>query len=363
MVLSQGGFQATENVTDLALSGKGFFMVYDELTRSTMYTRAGDFHLDQNGYIVNTTGMKLHGFSLNSNGEAAGVPHDIRLTQSPLEPKISTAVSLYANLDSQAPIVGPFDVTDPVNTSNFTASITVYDSLGNGHQVTVYFTKDANPGPGGGNLWNYNVVVDAADSATGVAYVAAAGTLEFNTSGALLEHIPGGGAGFNFSGNPAQGQVIDFEFGTAIADGGTGVDGTTQFGEGSALVFASQDGFGTSYIDSLNIDQDGKVTALYANGETRDIAQIAIVNFSNSLALDHRGGNMFGSTNQSGEPIISVANVSGNGSIFSNTLELSNVDIAQQFVQLITTQRGFQANSRSITAADQMITETINMTR
>jgi flagellar hook protein FlgE len=360
-VMSQGGFQSTENVTDIALSGKGFFMVRDQMSNSNLYTRAGAFRFDKEGYLINSSDMRLQGFSLNDNGAASGVPHDIRLTQSPLEPKATEEVSLYANLDSQAVSPGTFDLADPVNTSNFTASITVYDSLGNPHQLTAYFTKEALPGGAGGNIWDYNVVVDAADSATGVDYIGASGTLEFDTNGALLDTFAGPSS-FNFSGNPAPAQPIDFDFGTSIMAGGTGVDGTTQFGEGSALVYANQNGFGTSYIDSLNIDSDGIVIALYANGESRQIAQIAIVNFSNPLELANRGGNMFASTSGSGEPITSVANVSGNGSIFSNTLELSNVDISQQFVEMITTQRGFQANSRSITSADQMLQETIRMT-
>ncbi|NLH51155.1 MAG: flagellar hook protein FlgE [Myxococcales bacterium] len=363
MVMAQGGFQSTENVTDIALSGKGFFMVRDDATNSMLYTRNGSFMVDKNGYVTNSAGMKLMGFSLNENSTASGVPHDIRVTQAPLAPKVTTEVSLYANLDSQAEIVGPFDITNPVNTSNFTASITVYDTLGNPHQVTSYFSRNAAPGAGGGNVWEYNIVVDAADSATGADYVATSGTIEFSTEGALLDQVITQPPDFDFAGNPLQNQDISFEFGTPISAGGTGTDGTTQFGEGSALVFASQDGYGTSYIDSLNIDSDGKVIALYGNGETREIAQIAIVNFSNAIGLDHRGNNMFGSTSESGEPIISIANVSGNGSIFSNTLELSNVDIAQQFVEMITTQRGFQANSKSITTADTMIAELINISR
>ncbi len=363
MVLTQGGFQATENVTDIAIAGPGFFMVYDQVSQNHLYTRAGNFSINQEGFLVNPTGQLLQGFSLSEDDMAVGVPHEIRIPQSPLQPKITENVDLYANLDSSSPVDGPFDVTDPVATSNFTASITVHDSLGNPHQLTIYFDIDAAAGPGGGNMWNYNVVVDATDATGGVAYVAHEGTLEFSTSGALLDYIPGALNDFDFAGNPEQNQVISVDFGTPISAGGTGVDGTTQFGEGSALVFASQDGFGTSYIDSLNIDEDGKVVALFANGESMDVAQVAIVNFSNPLGLDNRGGNMFGSTTESGEPITSIANVSGNGSIFSKTLELSNVDIAAQFGAMITTQRGFQANSRSIRTVDEIIQETLNLVR
>lgn len=363
MVMAQGGFQATENITDMALAGQGFFMVYDENNQSQLFTRAGSFTLDKRGYLVNPSGMTLQGFGLNSSGQASGVPRDIQIPQSPLQPQTTAEVALYANLDSGSEVVGPFDVSNPVETSNFTASITVYDSLGSPHQLTAYFSIRSDTGPGGGNLWDYNVVVDAEDAAGGVDYVATNGTLEFTTDGALLDHQIVTAPDFDFSGNPSQNQDIQFDFGSTIADGGTGVDGTTQFGEGSALVYASQDGFGTSYIDSITIDEDGIIVALYANGETSNVAQIAVVNFANPLGLDHRGDNLFGSTNESGESITSVANVSGNGSIFSKTLELSNVDIAAQFAQMITTQRGFQANSRTITKTDEMIAELINLSR
>ncbi|MDP8224568.1 MAG: flagellar hook protein FlgE [Candidatus Lernaella stagnicola] len=363
MVLTQGGFQATENVTDIALAGPGFFMVNDQASHTLFYTRSGNFRVDKSGYMTSPAGHRLQGYEISSDGRPVGTPRDIRVPQTPLQPKITDNVSLYANLDSQSEVVGPFDVTDPVNTSNFTASITVYDSLGNAHQLTVYFDRDPVPGAGGGNVWNYHVVVDAEDAAGGVDFIAADGELEFTAAGSLLELRAGALNDFDFSGNPEQNQIISFDFGTSVAVGGTGVDGTTQFGEGSALVFASQDGYSTSYIDSINIDEDGKVIALYANGEAEEIAQVAVVNFTNPLALDHRGDNMFGSTTESGEPVASVANVSGNGAIFSKTLELSNVDIAAQFGLMITTQRGFQANSRSIRTADELISELINLIR
>ncbi|HPQ69727.1 MAG TPA: flagellar hook protein FlgE [bacterium] len=360
---SQGGFQTTNNVTDLALSGEGFFMVRDTLTGDNMYTRAGNFTIDKNGFIIHPTGYRLQGFSLDEEGLISGVPEDIHVPQAPLEPKPTSEVTIYANLDSNSDYVGPFNLADPVNTSNFTSAITVYDSLGNAHQVTAYFTLQNAPGPGGGQIWDYNIVVGADDSTTGADAIATSGTLEFTTDGALQAHTVTLAPSFNFAGNPAQAQAIDIGFGTSIADGGTGVDGTTQYGSTSALVFQSQDGYSSSYIESIDIDSDGVVTTKYANGESREYARIAVVNFTSPDRLNHLGSNIYGSTVPSGEPVISVANESGNGAIFANTLELSNVDIAQQFVEMITTQRGFQATSRSITTSNEMLLETVNITR
>ena len=362
MIFSQGSFSSTENVTDVALSGKGFFMVRDTINDGEFYTRAGNFVVDKEGYLVNPVGFRLQGFQVDETGAYKGVPMDINVPQAPLQPNATSDVSIFANLDSQADYVGPFDELDPTNTSNFTTAITVYDSLGNGHQVTVYFTKQAAPGPGGGNVWDYNVMVGADDSATGVAYRAATGSLEFTTAGEL-QTATIGPSSFDFTGNPTPAQAITFNFGTAIDDGGTGVDGCTQFGESSALVFESQNGYGPSYLESLEIDTDGKVTGKYTNGEAREFAQIAVVNFANMPGLTSLGGNIFGESNNSGSPIVSVAKVSGNGSIFSNTLELSNVDTAEQFVTMITTQRAFQANSRSITTSDTMLADLLNIIR
>lgn len=362
MLFAQGSFQSTENVTDLALSGEGFFMVNDPTTNANYYTRAGNFEIDENGYLSTASGLRVQGYQLTETGNASGVPQDILVPSTPLQPQITEEVSLYANLNSQAEIVGPFDVTDATNTSNFTSSITVYDSLGGAHQVTVYFTREATAA-GANSIWTYNVVVDADDATSGSDEVAASGELEFDSTGALVEVRPDAVNAFNFAGGPTQNQSINFNFGTSINAGGSGVDGTTSFGEDSALVFASQDGFGTSFIDSISIDNDGKVILQYANGKSRELAQLAIANFSNTGALAAVGTNLFSATMDSGEAIVSVANVSGNGSISSNTLELSNVDIAQQFVSMITTQRAYQANSRTITTSNDMINELLNLTR
>lgn len=363
MVFAQGGFQTTDNVTDLALSGKGFFMVYDAINQGSYYTRAGNFSINREGYMVSSQGFRLQGYQVDDTGEPAGLPGDILIPQVPLDPQASSEVKIHTNLDSTASYVGPFDVTDPVNTSNFATAITVYDSLGNPHQITTYFTIQNAPGPGGGNIWDYNVVVDGDDATGGVAYVAAGGTLEFNTDGELQAQAITTPSNFDFIGATTQDQAIDFVFGTPIADGGTGVDGSTQFGDQSAVLFQGQDGFSPAYLESLDIDPDGIVFGRFSNGETRNFARVSIVNFSNIAGLNQLGANLFSTSTESGDPVVSVANVSGNGSVFSNTLELSNVDVASQFVTMITTQRGFQANSRSITTSDEMMAELINMTR
>jgi len=362
MVFSQGGFQTTDNVTDIALSGSGFFQTYDTVNQGVYYTRTGNFSIDAQGYMISPLGYRLQGFPVDAAGDYEGVPGDVLIPQSALEPQPTTEMTIHANLASDATYVGPFDVNDPTNTSNFTTAITVYDSLGVPHQVTAYFTVQNAPGPGGGNSWDINVVVDANDATSGVDTIAITGTLDFTTDGELYD-VNYSAPDFDFVGAVTQNQVINLEFGTSIIDGGTGLDGTTQFGDQSSLVFQNQDGYAPSFLEAIDIDSDGVVIGKYANGETRQFARIAVVNFTNPDGLTQLGGNLFSTSETSGEPIVAVANVSGNGSIFSSTLELSNVDIAGQFVSMITTQRGFQAASRAITTSDEMMAEAVNMTR
>jgi flagellar hook protein FlgE len=361
----QGGFTNTANVTDMALEGKGFFIARDVQAMGIRYTRAGNFHIDDEGYMVTPAGYRVQGFDIDSHGKYTGTEHDIQVNTALLNPAQTTTANYHINLSSNEEVVPAFDVNDIENTSNFSSSITVYDSLGNGHQVTMYFSL-VSQDPTTGSVWDYNVVVSGDDwegGTTGDLYVGATGQLTFDNQGRLDEELPGSSS-FNFSGGPEQAQNINFDFGTSITtDGGTGLDGTTQYGESNATLFQSQDGYGPSYLEALDVDQDGRLFGKYGNGEIRYFAQIAIANFSNPSGLDQVGGNMFAKTITSGEPVVSVANVAGNGRIFGNTLEQSNVDLAEQFVSMIITQRGFQANARSIQTSDQMMNELVNVVR
>ncbi len=365
-VFTQGGLQSTENVTDLAIEGAGFFLMRSPKESGSFFSRAGNFQINPNGYLVNPNGYFLQGYELDADGNAAGTPGDIRIGNAPLEPKPTgnaEGIQIYANLSANAdlnPGGAAFDVNDPDATSNFAASITVYDSLGESHQLTVYFRKTSEST--GGNSWEWNAVVPADDHATGVDTVCASGTLDFDTDGGLVTETQISSS-FDFAGGATQAQIIDFDFGDAISDGGTGYSGSTQFGTESAVSFLSQDGSAPSYLQSISIDTDGIIEGKYNNGETVQFAQITMANFNTPEKLAQIGGNIYQETTQSGPPVIGVADTAGNGRIFSNTLEMSNVDMAQQFVQMITTQRGYQANSRSISTSDEMLTELLNLKR
>jgi len=362
-MFTQGSFENTSNVLDLAIDGDGFFIVSD--SGGTFYTRAGNFSIDKDGYIVNPDGYKLQGYLYSSSGTATSGLGSINLSSLNSRPKATTEVSISANLDSRVSIPGAFDVNDPDNTSNFSSSITVYDSLGNGHVINIYFRKSSESSSG--NTWQWFAVVGASDSASGATQVQAWGTLTFDTNGALSSEssitYPLSSGGFDFAGGASQGQKISFDFGESQAEGGTGLDGTTQFGSNSTTIFQSQDGYASGFLQSITIADDGVITGVFTNGQTRSVAQIALAKFMAPTELTKMGGNLYAESYASGQPIISTPGESGTGKVLSNTLELSNVDLAEEFVKMILSQRGFQANSRIITTTDELLTEMVNMKR
>ncbi|MBI5056940.1 MAG: flagellar hook protein FlgE [Nitrospirae bacterium] len=358
---TQGSFENSANVLDLAVDGDGLFIVGD--ASGTFYTRAGQFNLDKDGYIVNPNGMKLKGYLYSASGTASSGLGDINLSALNSAPNHTEDVTISANLDSRSVIPGAFDVTDPNTTSNFSSSITVYDSLGNGHVVDVYFRKSVEAATG--NSWQWFAVVNGADSASGTTEIQANGTLGFDTNGALDTEsaitYPTGG--FDFNGGAAANQTIAFDFGDSITtDGGTG-DGTTQFGSLSSTVFQNQDGYSSGSLRSITISQDGVMTGIFTNGQTRGVGQVALAKFLAPTELTKMGKNLYAESTDSGQPVISTPGSSGTGQVMSNTLELSNVDLAEEFVKMIISQRGFQANSRIVSTSDELMQELVNLKR
>jgi flagellar hook protein FlgE len=359
---SQGTFESTANVLDLAVDGDGLFVVED--SSGTFYTRAGQFHSDKNGYVINTGGQRLQGYLYSASGTATSGVGDINISSLNSSPTQTSTVTMTANLDSRVVIPAAFDVTDPNNTSNFSSSVTAYDTLGNGHIVNLYFRKSAEAATG--NTWEYKAVVGASDTTSGIAEIQAEGTLGFDNNGRLDTEsaitYPTGG--FDFNGSAAQDQTIGFDFGNSITtEGGSGLDGTTQFGATSATMFQTQDGYSSGSMKSITIDQDGKVTGVFTNGQTRTISQIALARFMSPSDLTKMGRNLYAESTESGQPIINIPGASGIGTVLSSTLEQSNVDLAEEFVKMIMSQRGFQANSRMISTSDELMMEVVNLKR
>jgi flagellar hook protein FlgE len=264
---------------------------------------------------------------------------------------------------------GGFDISDPTNTSNFSTSLTVFDSLGIGHLTTTNFTKV------GTNTWDYNVVANAAEvnvalpaDVSGANARVATGRVTFTTNGELdiesaTTYLNAGGTGLDFIGSAA-GQVITLDFGTSkTTDGGTGLDGTTQFGSQSALVNQSQDGYGAGSLQGVSVSADGTISGRFSNGQLRTLAQLALVRFNNAQGLVRVGKNLLAEASDSGSPVVGKPDSSGLGRVLSSSLELSNVDLGEEFISLIAAQRGFQANARVVTTSDEILGELVNLKR
>ena len=357
----QGALLSTESSTDLALSGDGFFVVNGTASgvSGNFYSRAGQFHLDKDGFVVNTDDLKLQGYPADSRGQILGTLSDLRIGPTALPATSTAGVRLGVNVDANSTVpANAFDPTNPAATSNFPSSVTVYDSLGNGHQITTYFNKT------GTNDWEWHAVVDGAEitgGTPGVPFEGASGTLAFSTDGALQTETTVQST-WDFVGATA-GQQIAFDFGSSIDDGGTGLDGTTNFASPSTTNAATQDGYAAGSVTGINVAATGVITGVFTNGQRRVLGQVAVAAFKSVDGLQRAGQGLWVQTEDSGEALMGGASTGGRGAILSGSLEQSNVDIGREFVDLIGFQRGFQANSKVIQTADEMYGELVNMKR
>ncbi len=361
---TQGNIESTAGPTDLAIEGNGFFVV--GAGAGDLYTRAGNFRLDANGKLVTFQGLPVQGFALNSSNAPVGAPQDVQVTGASSQPRATMLLSMKANLQADAPLVngGVFDSTNfdsAFATSNFTTSMNVFDSLGARHTLNFFFTKTA------ANEWDYSVGVDAGEvgGTAGSLQIVGNGHLSFNPDGSLLAPVTPDVATVNFNG--ANAQDITLNFGTANTDPvnnpGQGIDGITQFAGPSAVSFQSQDGFGAGQLLNLQFSESGVVTGIFDNGQSRPLFQLALASFTAPDALTPIGNGMYRESVDSGSPAIGTPESGGLGNIVAGALEQSNVSIAQEFIDLISTQRSFQANARVITSSDQLLNDLINIVR
>ncbi|MGA1869006.1 MAG: flagellar hook protein FlgE [bacterium] len=359
-IFTQSALETTQSATDLAISGDGFFVVRNPESDSYFYTRAGNFNFNKDGNLVTPESNILQGWAIN-DGQIEGAFSDINLSGFSFTPSATTKVTMNINLDARADVLGvAFDKTRPVATSNYSATSAVYDSLGNTHNVTVYFTKT------GDNTWNWNVVVPTADIDTAAATAAStsgddgtnplSGTLTFNTDGSF----PTDGSGititrnenFYFANGATPAQTINFDFLQ-----------TSQYGSVSNINSMSQDGYGSGNLVDIKIDIDGLITGISTNKNVQELAKISIATFQSPAGLTKKGDNLFEESQDSGNPIISQT-VGGNvGNIMASALESSNVDLGAQFMKMIVVQRAYQANARVITTSDQLLNEVVNLKR
>jgi flagellar hook protein FlgE len=357
-VFAQGSMTSTGQPTDLALSGDGFFVVNGNVQGVTgnFYTRAGQTTLDKNGTLVNPDGLAMQGYKMLPNGQLSSQLGSVTLRTSALSPQPTSKMNITANLgaNATAPALA-WDPQNPSTTSNFATTLNVYDSLGNAHQADVYFVKTAS------NTWDYHEIASGSEVQGGVAgqnFEFGSGNLTFNTNGSLQSVTAVGGA-LTFNGAAAQ--TIALNLGTPIAAGGTGLDGTTQFGSPSVVSAQAQDGYASGALSGVKVGQDGTVSGVYTNGQTVAVGQLAIAKFASNDGLAQAGHNLWATSQTSGDPALGAAGAGGRGALVTGSLEQSNVDIATQFVDLIAHQRAFQANSKTITTADQMLQELMQL--
>ncbi|HOW53347.1 MAG TPA: flagellar hook protein FlgE [Syntrophorhabdaceae bacterium] len=457
----QGSFESTTESTDLAIGGKGFFIVRNAENETNYYTRAGQFRFDSDGYMTNPAGEILQGREIDRITNAPfGVDTDIIISQAPSEPRATELIGMNVNLQSDSPVAGTLgnlsgvangsvnsvtlsdgkypragtytltynaatgvtitaalvnpdgsaagaatygpvavaagttytnlggsglDITtdaaltdgasrtitfsgfssdyvsatvNPSTTSNYSSSITAYDSLGQPHVVTVYFRKAYETTTPQTSVWEWMAHLDAADSATGVNDLAGWGTLTFNNNGALTT---GGGAtsvSFDFSQGANPAQAIDLVFGSG-SGGGT----TTQYPIASTTNFQTQDGYPPGVLQNVTVSGEGVISGHYSNGQILNLYQITLANFNNPNGLRKEGSNLYSETIESGVAYTNAPGEGGLGKISANSLEQSNVDLATEFVKMIIAQRGYQANARVITTTDEVLAELMNIKR
>lgn len=343
-VFSQGSFENTTNGTDLAIEGAGFFIVADNT--GTYYTRAGNFTMDEEGYLVNPSGFKLQGYGVDTSGTLLTTIGDINVANVSSSPKVTSAFRISANLDGSAS-----------TGTTYSTTITVYDSIGESHPLTITFTKLA-----GANAWDYAASIP---SGTGTA-TAAGSSIEFDANGALslidgaavaadvdvVITLPGGG-GASFT--------VSWDLWDATSSAAT--TDLTGYASPSDTNALFQDGYGSGAVQTISVDQDGSIQGLFTNGQTRVLGQVLLADFISPWGLTKMGRSLFAESAGSGQPTIGVPDSGGRGRMSSNSLELSNVDMASEFVKMITTQRAYQANARVITTSDQLLAELMQIKR
>lgn len=354
-IFAQGALTNTGQPTDVALSGDGFFVVDGNVggIKGNFYTRAGQLTIRNDGMLVNPDGLAVQGFVATTGGKFASTMSNITMPSSPIPPKPTSTMKIVANLDaSAAPPTAAWDPANPSATSNVATSMTVYDSLGNAHAVDVYFRKTAT------GSWNYSMVAKGSElspASPGNVEVAT-GSLTFDPSGALQSTASTSGGTVSFAG-AQPGQALNLDFGKPTATGGTGLDGITQYGSASSVSAQSQDGYSSGALSAVKIGSDGVVSGVYTNGQTIAAGRLAIAKFQSNDGLGRAGQNLWVATPDSGQAAIGAVGEGGRAALVAGSLEQSNVDITKEFVELISHQRAFQANSKTITTADQMLQE------
>lgn len=414
-LFTEGGYESSNTFTDMSIGGKGFFEVTNA-DGNKLYTRAGNFRFDEQGFLKLPSGEVLTGYKANADGSlgAAG-PIQVDLFAKSA-PRATTSMQLGVNLSlgegKSTSTTDPYfslvegwegSNTPPLSSSQYGYSqgMTIYDATGKAHDVIAYF--DAAPPKGSQQVVEFVVGTNPNDSSAAAGDgLLMSGTLTFDSKGQLVDmtaFTPGGGDKKDLNnwtmaplvdGLPQftiNGQAITFDLGVksgsdwANAPSSAAAIGTdptllpsmnplkpsakasTAYEGSSSTNVRDQNGFGEGSLTNMSINKEGQIIADYSNGLSAVLYEIPIARFTSEDGLRREGGNMFSATTDSGQMQLGKAGTENYGPVFSNSLELSNVDLAREMVNMIVTQRGFQSNSKAITTADTMLQKAMELKR
>lgn len=343
---AQGAFETTGNATDMAIQGAGFFVVKDPTSGGQYYTRAGQFIISDQGQLVNPSGYVVQGYALttNSSGVAtrSGAATDIDITGVQSVPKATSSFRLGLNLDASASA-----------SATFSSSFNAYNSLGETATITYTFTKQA-----ASQTWNY---VASGPAGTTLSGTALSGTVTFDSAGNM--NLPASDPTLTITGFPSGASPLTVTWDMYNAVSGASFGDITGYASESVTNSTVQDGYSTGTLSGLSVDDTGIISGLFSNGQTQQMWQIEMADFLSPWGLSRQGDSMFAETTQSGQPILGVAKAGGFGTIYGSSLELSSVDLSQQFVDMIQNQRAYQANSKIVTTVDGMLEVVVNLVR
>ncbi len=351
-MMTRGSSQRTDNPTDLSIEGEGFFIVKGSNADTFKFTRAGNFGLDKLGNLVSGSGMNVYGW-MNYVKQPDGTVNFN--TEEEIQP-----INLYnGGPTGNKRVIAPTATKNAVFSGNldsgtkendvFSVPFTAYDSLGNAHEFSINYKKDADVGD-----WAFTVTEKAADGTIIDPPLITETDLKFNPQGKIDTAVTPNKYTLNVTGVAGiEDMEIDLDF-----------SNVTMYASDSSVKPTNVDGYSTGNLVTFNIGSDGMITGIYSNGQQQPLGLIALASFSNPAGLQKVGDNLFIPTTNSGDFTKGVqVGAEGVGNLSPGTLEMSNVDLSREFTDMIVTQRGFQANSRIITTSDEMLQELVNLKR
>lgn len=343
-LFTQGNIDFTGNALDLSINGEGLFVLSDQGTN--IYSRAGAFSVDRDGYVVNVSGQRLQAYppiDPQAGTFSTASLGDLQLTASDAAPNPTSTADVGLNLKADSTELGPgvIDPADPA-TFNYSTSLSAYDSLGQAHTASLFFRKTDTAS----RSWDVRLVMDGDETQT-----TAVSSMTFDNLGQLTSPMPVNFGSYD-PGNGAAQVNIDFDFSS-----------TTQYGTDFAVNSLFQDGYATGRLSGLDIDESGVVQARYSNGQTTALGKVALANFANLQGLTPLGDSVWGDSFAAGDRRLGEPGAGNFGFLQSGALEASNVEITEELVSLIDAQRSFQANAQVISTADSVTQTIMNIRR